>query len=136
MRSVAVFAGLAAVLAVIACTPAPGTTGKALYGEHCTACHGSDARGDGPRARDVGRPVPDLTRIAARNGGAFPMAAVMSQIDGYTRAEQGDLAMPEFGAAMRDSPVIAYDSGDGIETPTPAYLVALAEYLRSIQRLP
>ncbi len=117
-----------------ACAPAPEAVGKRLYDDHCTACHGQSARGDGPVADQLGRAVPDLTLISARNGGAFPMAEVISTIDGYTRRRAGNTVMPEFGIDLQAGPLVPLDTGDGIETPTPSRLVALAEYLRSIQR--
>ena len=118
----------------VACAPMPKTVGKSLYQNNCTACHGTGARGDGPLADSLRTPPPDLTLISRRNGGTFPMADVMSQIDGYTRSRHGDTAMPEFGIDLQDGPLVLLDTGDGIETPTPSRLVALAEYLRSIQR--
>ena len=43
--------------------------------------------------------------------------------------------MPEFGVMMEDQPTVMVDTGDGILTPTPEPLFALAAYLKSIQRL-
>ena len=108
-------------------------SGADLYGEFCASCHGAGGRGDGPDAAGMDPKPADLTRISARNGGAFPLAEVMSTIDGYRRAQAGDLAMPEFGVMLEDAPMVLVDTGDGIETPTPAPLLAVAEYLRTIQ---
>lgn len=99
--------------------------GRALFAEECSACHGDDAKGGGVLAEGLTRQPPDLTHIAARNGGVFDINAVMSQIDGMHRAEGSP--MPEFGAA---------DMGEIImigRTPVPAELLALAGYLQSIQ---
>ena len=126
-------AGAGLVGALIACTPASDISGRALFMDHCTACHGADGTGGGPSAASLDVRVPDLTLIAARNGGVFPMAEVMSQIDGYTRARRGDISMPEFGLVLQEGPLVLYDSGDGIVSPTPARLVEVAEYLRAIQ---
>ena len=127
--------GLVAGLALAAaCTHPSEPQGALLFAENCTSCHGLSARGDGPLAQDYGIDVPDLTLIAARNGGTFPMTRVMSTIDGFTRVQHGDVVMPEFGAILADGPVVSYDAGDGVLTPTPAPLVALAEYLESLQR--
>lgn len=121
-------------VALIACAPQPEAVGKTLYLDYCTACHGPTAHGDGPAAEGLDRPVPDLTMIAQRNGGDFPTARVMSVIDGYTRLREGNLTMPEFGAELQAGPLVMYDSGDGRPVPTPSKLIALAEYLESIQR--
>jgi hypothetical protein len=58
----------------------------------------------------------------------------MSTIDGYTRSRAGNTVMPEFGIDLQAGPLVYIDTGDGTKTPTPSRLVALAEYLRSIQR--
>lgn len=121
-------------LTLLACAPEPETVGKTLYLDYCTACHGSSGRGDGPVATDLDRPVPDLTLIARRNGGTFPTADVMSVIDGYTRVREGNVTMPEFGAELQAGALVMYDTGDGRPVPTPSKLVALAEYLETIQR--
>lgn len=119
-----------------ACTQPSEPQGALLYVENCTGCHGLTGQGDGPLAGDYGIDVPDLTLISARNGGVFPMADVMSTIDGFTRVQHGNVVMPEFGALLEDGPIVSFDSGDGIPTPTPAALVALAEYLETLQRTP
>lgn len=132
IRSITVLA--AAGAALVACAPERQVSGRALYDAYCISCHGASGRGDGPVAAGLPHPPADLTRIAARNGGTFPMVRVMSVIDGYTRRGDGASAMPELGAALQDGPVVLYDAGDGVATPTPANLVALAEYLRGFQR--
>ena len=88
----------------------------------------------GPAAAGLARKPADLTGISERNGGAFPLAQVISTIDGYTRAEKGQLTMPEFGVMLEDQPTVMVDTGDGILTPTPEPLLALAEYLRTLQK--
>mgnify|MGYP001828122462 CR=1 FL=1 len=123
-----------AALVAVACAPQPEKMGRALYSEHCAACHGDTGRGDGPLAADLDTPPPDLTGIAVRNSGTFPAAQVMSEIDGYTRVREGRITMPEFGIDLQSGDLVLYDTGDGRQTPTPARLVALAEYLRTIQR--
>ncbi|CAN0589075.1 unnamed protein product [Ectocarpus sp. 12 AP-2014] len=129
-------AAAVATLALVACTQPSEPQGAVLFAENCTGCHGVSGQGDGPQAAEFDIPVADLTQISARNGGTFPMAEVMSTIDGYTRVQHGDVVMPEFGASLEDGPMVVYDSGDGIPTPTPAALVALAEYVESLQRAP
>lgn len=111
--------GLAGCIEV---APEP-VSGRALYTEYCAACHGSSARGTAA--------APDLTRLSARAGGTYPLVAVLAKIDGYTR-DTAD-GMPEFGN-MLEGPTMLVDTGDGVLTPTPEPLVALAEYLRALQR--
>lgn len=130
-----VLLGLIPPLAVAGCmeTGMPGAQdGRALFMENCAVCHGENGKGDGPMARAMQKPPKDLTLISLRNGESFPRAKVMSTIDGYARSSMSGPGMPEFGELLQGD-LVPYDSGDGILTPTPRKLVALAEYLESIQ---
>lgn len=107
--------------------------GAALFAENCAICHGRTGQGDGPLAKDLALPPPDLRGITRRAGGSFPRAEVLSQIDGYTRTgTSAGPNMPEFGALLR-SPLVPVDTGDGVMTPTPRSLVALMVYIESLQ---
>jgi hypothetical protein len=75
----------------------------------------------------------DLTGLAKRNGGEFPKLRVMAKIWGYTGGKDGEAVMPNFGPLL-DSPLVPYDAGDGIESPTPLRLVQLAEYVQGLGR--
>ncbi len=122
----------AGLLALAACMPQtePEVSGRALFAENCAVCHGDGGRGDGPAAAGLTPPPTDLTRLTATHGGSFPLARVMSYIDGYTRPDD---TMPEFGDLLT-GPTVMVDTGDGILTPTPQPLLALAEYLETLQR--
>jgi mono/diheme cytochrome c family protein len=124
---------IAASLGVVAaCNIKPATpTSAEFFAENCTACHGTGGKGDGPAAVGADPAVPDLTRIAARRGGAFPWVSVMNQIDGYSRGGHG--MMPEFGEILEGDTMLI-DTGDGVMTPTPVRLVALTAYLESLQQ--
>ena len=124
------------VVAVIATTPcigdeAPDMSGSELYRVFCASCHGPQAQGDGPVAATLKPAVPDLTRIAARNGGAFPTERVRAFIDGQSvpRAH-GTRAMPVWGWDF-----YAIDRADPARRERVAELIdRLVEYLRSLQR--
>ncbi len=120
-------------LVVVACQPVPDPAPSARqdFTDNCAACHGDSGTGDGPAAAGLTRKPADLTGIAARNGGEFPMAQVMSTINGYFRPDSSE--MPHFGDVL-DSATVLVDTGDGIATPAPERLVALAEFLRGLQR--
>ena len=77
---------------------APDMSGAELYRVFCASCHGVEARGDGPVASTLAPTVPDLTRIAKRNGGTFPTERVRATINGQAipRAH-GTRAMPVWG---------------------------------------
>ena len=117
-------------------TAALVSRGQTLFGDYCTSCHGKGGRGDGVAAASLKRPPADLTRIAARRGGTFPLDRVMSVIDGYTRRNDHGTIMPEMGAVIADSPPVMVDTGDGLMTPVPENLRALGAYLKSIQQRP
>lgn len=122
-------------LALAACAvqgPRP-QAGRASYEEMCASCHGPNGRGDGPMAAQLKVKPADLTTIAARNGGKFPRVAVMSMIDGYKRAKGHGGLMPVFDPLLQ-GPTVMIDTGDGVETPTPARLVDLADYIQTLQR--
>ena len=120
-----------AALALAACVEEP-VDGRSAFLTDCAGCHGADARGGGQAARELGEVAPDLTTIASRNGGTFPRTQVMSTIDGLNRGAHFSAIMPEFGAGDMGDTVIVEE--DGLGTPVPAQLLALTDYLESIQR--
>lgn len=121
----------ALVLTLVACAevsmPGPNE-GELLFADNCAACHGY--RGEGG-ALIGGQSAPDLTQIAARNGGVFPQAEVLSQIDGYGRGKVSAEVMPAFGDLLKGE-LVPVDI-DGTLTPTPRPLAALLAYLEDIQ---
>lgn len=128
--------GTGAVIAVLsflllsACDPVERVNAREVYLANCAACHGTEAKGDGPLAASLDPPPADLTRIAERNGGQFDYQRVMSVIDGYNAPERD---MPQFSDMLAQAEYMYFDSGDGRLTPTPVPLVALTDYLVSLQ---
>ena len=120
-------------LALAGCAPTSPEAGRALFTQYCASCHGPGAKGDGPMAAGLGKKPADLTTIAERNGGTFPLARVMSAIDGYTRRNDHGSIMPEMGPVLPAGPLVRMDTGDGVLTPVPANLAALAHYLETLQ---
>jgi mono/diheme cytochrome c family protein len=127
MRYLIIFAALG----LAACVEEP-VDGRTAYMENCASCHGADATGGGAAARNLATAPPDLTTIAARNGGTFPTDQVISTIDGLDRGTHFSAAMPEFGAGDLGETVIV--ENDGLGTPVPMKLLVLTEYLESIQQ--
>lgn len=106
-------------------------SGQELFERFCASCHGDEARGDGPVAPSLSAPVPDLTRIAQRNGGAFPAAAVQQFIDGRMDViAHGPRTMPVWGYELW------WESGAdrAAEVDTRELLERLVEYLSGLQR--
>lgn len=126
---------IAAALTTVSCTPQhqEEVSGRALYEEFCLACHGKGGKGDGIAAAGLPKSPADLTTISARNGGTFPLARVMSTIDGYTRLGDHSSIMPEMGPVLQRGGTVPVDTGDGIETPVPMRLLAVAEYVKTLQ---
>ena len=112
-------------------------TGAEDFADYCAACHGAGGTGDGGAAAVLDRKPADLTRLSAKNGGAFPGTRVMAKIWGYTGVAPGrqdaSSPMPEFGPLLQGD-LVPYDGGDGILTPTPVRLVQIAEYLKTLQK--
>lgn len=129
--------GTALVLAT-ACagTGRPGRSSAELsavemYEQLCSSCHGVGGRGDGPVASLIKIEVPDLTRIAQRDGGEFPAEDVRRAIDGrWDRRAHGARDMPVWGWQLYDSSA----TDDTRErAAVDSMIERLVEYLRSIQ---
>lgn len=121
-----------------ACTT-PGTSerdihelsGVEMYERLCSSCHGVSGRGDGPVASLIEVGVPDLTRIAQRDGGEFPTEDVRRTIDGrWDRRAHGARDMPVWGWQLYDSTSL----DDAAERARVESMIdRLVSYLRSIQ---
>jgi mono/diheme cytochrome c family protein len=108
--------------------PAAAAKGAVVYVRYCVSCHGPGARGDGPLAADLRVPVPDMTTLAARNGGRFPEARVERIIQsGEVLRGHGTADMPAWGDAFKRT------EGTGASTPQEA-IRNLTQYLWSLQR--
>jgi mono/diheme cytochrome c family protein len=102
--------------------------GQALYREYCAVCHGESGKGDGPMGRALKTPPADLTRIASRNGGKFPVERVERIISGETPIEagHGTREMPLWGPIFSQ---VAWDQDLGR-----VRLRNLAKYIEKLQR--
>jgi mono/diheme cytochrome c family protein len=107
-------------------------SGAELFERFCASCHGSGARGNGPVASSLNTAVPDLTLIANRNGGEFPVTLVRDVIDGRgidVRAH-GTRTMPVWGYEFW-----VEEGGDVVaQTSVREAINKLVDYLRSVQR--
>ena len=106
------------------------TPGRAAYVRYCGACHGPAGNGDGIAGTFM-RPKPaDLTQIAKRNGGTFPMMKVLRYIDGGEDVRaHGDPAMPVWGEIFRDQST--WDMSRRADARGKVLLIG--EYLQTIQ---
>lgn len=105
--------------------------GNRRFKESCSACHGTDARGNGTVSPFLEVPAPDLTRVAWRRGGSFPADEMYQIVDG-----QADLS----AHGPRHMPVWGYEFfGEGPDDETAhreatEKVESLVKYLRSIQQ--
>jgi mono/diheme cytochrome c family protein len=110
---------------------APGMTperaGQEMFHTHCVACHGTDAKGNGPAAPGLKKHPPDLTQLSRRNGGKFPAEIVSSVIQGNDFiTDHGTRDMPLWGDAFRAT--------NRDETLTKLKVRNLTAYIESIQQ--
>ncbi len=106
--------------------------GKQLYMELCAVCHGMDAKGNGPAAKALAKPAPDLTQLAMANGGEFPAMEVQKSIAGQDMVvAHGTVEMPMWGKAFED---VRLDRKPGARWGLARLrILALTEYIESLQ---
>ena len=99
--------------------------GKMEYQSSCAACHGIDAKGNGPVSKELKTPPTDLTVLAKNNNGVFPYDMVYQVIDGRnsTISSHGTREMPIWG--YRFGPPQAFRFKNRI--------LAVIEYLKRVQ---
>jgi mono/diheme cytochrome c family protein len=106
--------------------------GAELFVTYCAACHGLEARGDGRMAPILTVLPADLTQLSAGNGGVFPTAGVIFQIDGRDPVLAHGADMPLFGMFFQgQDTAIKAETGQPIMTSKP--IVDLVAWLEEIQ---
>ena len=105
--------------------PTPVTDAKQMFNSYCAVCHGTDGTGNGPAAKALTKAPADLTKISARNGGAFPDVRVRRYIEGVDEvAAHGTRDMPMWGELFRS---LNRDTDQ-------LRIAALTDYLKSMQK--
>lgn len=121
----ALLLSLLAAATAAAQQPATSMAGDGTYRLYCASCHGTGGKGDGPLADALKRRPPDLTRLAAANGGTYPADLVARAIDGRSPLKgHGGGDMPVWGDAFTRS---------GDPTPASERIARLVRYLERIQ---
>jgi mono/diheme cytochrome c family protein len=107
--------------------------GKREYDGKCAVCHGAGGKGDGPYAQQLKTKPPDLTTMASRNGGVFPVSKTYAAIEG-AGAGHGTREMPVWGLdysiqAVEQLPELPYNQAMFVRTR----IMALLEHLQKLQ---
>jgi len=107
--------------------------GKRECDSHCASCHGVDGKGTGAYVDFLKRTPTDLTMLAKRNGGVFPISRVYDVIDG-AGVGHGSRDMPVWGQDYRVKAGeyyvdVPYDSEIFVRNR----ILALTEYLSRLQ---
>lgn len=77
-------------------------SGAQLYKDYCSACHGTEGRGDGPVGRFLKGPPANLRTLAQRNNGKYPAEYVAAILRfGTDNAAHGTSDMPIWGPVFR-----------------------------------
>jgi mono/diheme cytochrome c family protein len=124
---------IACALALPAMAQGGKDLGKREYDANCASCHGADGKGNGPYVELLKRSPPDLTTMAKRNGGVFPVSVAFDVIEGRGRGH-GSSDMPVWG---RDYKVQAGEYYVDVPYNPEVYvrtrILALIEYLSRLQ---
>lgn len=106
----------------------PANSGSAMYKSYCAACHGQDAKGDGPAAAALKVAPPDLTTLAERNNGKYPATRVASILRGEEKlVAHGNQEMPIWGTLFRSIDITKEGSIVSLR------ILNLNKYLESLQ---
>ncbi|WP_306006914.1 c-type cytochrome [Aquicoccus porphyridii] len=109
--------------------------GGLLYERHCATCHGLSGEGQGPMAGVLVIQPTDLTTLAARAGGAFPVLRVIRRIDGRDPLVAHGSPMPVYGDFFEgDDTTLETVSGQRVTTSRAiADLVSFLQTMQSVQ---
>jgi len=77
-------------------------SGQEMFQSYCAVCHGKDAKGAGPASEALKTTPPDLTTLAKRHDGKFPVDYVNSVLrNGIKAPAHGSSEMPVWGPLLR-----------------------------------
>lgn len=99
--------------------------GRAVYLTHCAGCHGADVKGT---TTGMNGGIPDLTLIAARDGGFKPLQ-VATHVLGRRDGMKSEKTMPCWGGAFKDR----WPGGEGAAS---LKTLKLTKYLAFVQQQP
>lgn len=107
MKSISVWllmAGVSIAFTGAAWTQQPDP-GRSEYQAQCGSCHGIDGKGNGPISSELKSSPTDLTLLAKKNNGVFPISVVYEVIDGRKEIKaHGVREMPVWGYRYTPTP--------------------------------
>jgi mono/diheme cytochrome c family protein len=103
-------------------------SGAEMFKLYCAACHGADAKGNGPSSAGLKAPPPDLTTLAKRHDGKFPGTYVITVLQHGAAPIHGTAEMPIWGPLLG---TIALNGQDSLEVKM--RISNLTRYLESLQ---
>jgi mono/diheme cytochrome c family protein len=111
--------------------------GQANFRMSCASCHGADGKGGGPVSGQLKVPPPDLTILARKNNGVFPVSQVYEIIDGRQAVmAHGTRDMPIWGyqyaleQRVPGYPATAFDPDPIVRMR----ILSIIDYLNRIQQ--
>jgi len=111
--------------------------GKSEFQSSCATCHGTDGKGKGPLSEQLKVAPTDLTVLAKKNNGVFPVSAIYEVIDGRKEiAAHGTRDMPVWGAYNQKLlyPLDKFiDPSYDPEAMVRARILTIIDYLNRIQ---
>lgn len=116
--------------------------GKTEFLSSCASCHGTDGKGKGPVSAELKATPPDLTVLAKKNNGVFPVNTVYQIIDGRDSIpSHGTRDMPIWGWRFVPSEHFSLKGADDYiylppASPEPVVhsrIMAVIDYLNRIQ---
>lgn len=137
-KLLAIAAGIAAVFASTTAS-AQGKAGRVDFGKrefeaNCASCHGVNGKGNGPMADQLKKTPSDLTQLAKKNNGVFPIERLYRVIDGAEVASHGSREMPVWGREYKVAAAEYYfDMPYDPEAYARTRILSLLEYLNRLQ---
>ena len=106
--------------------------GKREFQRSCAACHGVDAKGDGPSASVLNVKPADLTQMSKKHEGVFLFWRTYEKISGHDEEVirgHGTREMPIWGERFR----LEKGSSEEYQAGVRGRILSLVYYLQSIQ---
>jgi mono/diheme cytochrome c family protein len=112
-----------------------GNLGQREFQANCANCHGMNGKGGGPYVEFLQKSPSDLTQLAKRNGGVFPINRIFETIEGANVPSHGSRDMPIWGSIYRTKAAEYFGEVDyNPESYVRARILALIEYIDSLQQ--